>query len=490
MLKSVQTSEQFDGAITQATNYRLEAELLGIPLWLLANGHEAQAVQVMRSIGQQPRELFVRHVHRALWAAYAELSKRGLAPTEAWLQQILMQSGDWSTDESDRAAVTVGLLDELAEAGTCKLTMASSDSPMTMVQEIVGELWSLYRRRAVIHSVEDLHHQVTSWTGRTDSDISGAIDEVRQAFALKPDSQESAQTLSQLVRRDIQVIERQMSGEEPEQRIISGFSSLDNLTGGFVRGNLVILAARPAMGKTSLALDLSLFAAGGDVLTAFFSFEMSRQELTRRIVSKACRIPVLRMRHGNLTDWQLDGYRSHFGEGSDLPLIIDDANYTPDGIEARIRHFNTLVHPGRVKLAVCDHLQIMGTRDKTRYERRDRQLATYTGQLKEMAKRLDLVIVCLSQLNRQSENRPPDQRLPRLSDLRESGAIEADADVVLGLYRKHVDSQNEADRNHADLVILKNRSGPTGRIPLTWNGALATFTDPAGRDAEVNLEHI
>ncbi len=488
-IRPLEKSQQFDDAISGARNDALAAALIGFPLWLEANGYEAEAVQVMRFIAQQPKDLFVRHIHRLLWTAYEELSKRGLAPTRAWLQQTLMESGAWSTNESDRASVSAGLLEELAEAGSCKLSM-KVDRLMPLVEDNTAKLWSFYRQRSVICAAEDLHRQVTSLQGRTDEDISEAIDAVREAFALRPDSQETASTLNTLIKQDIISIECQMSGEAPEECIFSGFPSLDNLTGGFVPGNLIILAARPAMGKTSLALDVILTIAEADNLTVYLGFEMSRRELVRRIVSKICRIPVLKMRHGTLTDWQLDGYRKSFSEGTDLPLIIDDANHTPDAIECRVKYFNTLASPARVRLVIVDHLQIMGVKDRTRYERRDRQLATYTGQLKDLAKRLDLVVLCLSQLNRQSENRPPDQRLPRLADLRESGAIEADADVVLGLYRRHLDTQADEDRTHADLVLLKNRSGPTGRISLTWSGELAMFTDPSGHADRADLEHI
>jgi replicative DNA helicase len=473
-LKPVHNNEQYRGAISGATNYRLEAELLGIPLWLQREGYEAAAQEVAAFIARQSRDLFVQHVHRMMWDAYQELTNRSVPLSESWIQQITQATEQWSDDESQHGMITPGLLDELTEGGSCKLTMQLSDSPMLLVREIVRELWSLYRRRQVIDAVEDLHREVTDWHPGNEMEIAEKIEELQREFSQRQSREDTASTLNNLIQADIAEIE---SGQEPE-RILTGFPSLDNLTGGFQPGNLVVPAARPAMGKTSLALDMSLNIANADYLTAYFSFEMTRKELAKRIVSKLCKIDVLRMRHGNLKDFQIDLYKNQFGKGCEIPLIIDDGNYTPTGIEARIREFNRMAHPAKVRFVVIDHLQLMGANDQTRYERRDRQLATYTGQLKDMAKRLDLIVLLLSQLNRQSANRPSDERLPRLSDLKESGSIEQDADLCVGLYRRYPDTQAAEDLNHADLVIMKNRSGPTGKISLTWVPNLAKFTDP------------
>jgi len=479
MLKPVKKSQEFKGAISEATNYGLEASLVGVPLWLQQNGHDSDAQAVMRYISRQPQELFVRHIHRVLWTAYGALSSRDLPPSEAWLQQVLSELGEWSTDESART-VTPGLLDELAEKGTCRLTVGLGDSPMSLVNDVTDELWALYRKRQVIHAVEDLYRQVTTeWNPSTEQDVAASIEDLQRRFNQRPEREETASTFNELVQADIKALERQLDGEEPE-RILTGFLTLDRLIGGFDRGNELVLAARPQMGKTSLALDIALHMAKQGRLVVYFSFEMTRRELVRRIVSKECRLNVLRLRHGNLEPWQMDQYKDQFGKGSNLPLIIDEDNYTPSGIETRIRDFNRMASPARVEFLIIDHLQLMGSRDPTRYERRDRQLATYTAGLKDMAKRLSVPVLVLSQLNRQSENRPLNERLPRLSDLRESGAIEADADVVLGLYRKYPDTQADADQSHADLIILKNRSGPTGRLSLTWIPHLAKFSDPSG----------
>jgi replicative DNA helicase len=478
MLKPVPKTDDFKGAISEATNYTLEAELIGQPLWLWRNGHEAEALDVAAFIAKQPRELFVRHIHRVLASVYDELCGRGLPLSDGLIQQVAHETGKWSQDEANGAAITPGLVDELTEAGSCKCTLAVGDSAMSLAQEIARELWGLYRKRRVIHATEDLLALVTNWNPGIEPDIAEGIEAVQTAFNERPVREETASSLHSLVEADIEKLERQLAGEEPE-RILTGFPSLDRILGGIQPGNLIVLAGRPSMGKSALALDMGLNLIRDDRVIAFFSFEMTREELIRRLASKICRINVLRLRHGSLESWQFDQYRNTAQKIANLPLIIDEGNFTPTGIERRIRDFNRMLTHARVEFVIIDHLQLMGTGDITRYERRDRQLATYTGQLKDMAKRLGIPVLLLSQLNRQSANRPQDEKLPRLSDLRESGSIEQDADAVIGIYRKFPDTQNPADESHADIVVLKNRSGPTGKISLEWVPTLAMFIDPS-----------
>ncbi len=493
MLRPVKKSQEYKGAISQAFNCALEESLLGLPLWLQREGHDMDALKAARFIARQPQELFVRHVHRLLWTAYGSLTSRDVPLTDAWIQQVVSEVGGWSEDEADRAAVTSGLLDELAEKGTCKLTVELGENPLNLVREIVGELSTLYRRRQVIHAVEDLYQKATTWNASTEQAISEAFDAVGKALNQRPASEETAKTLNQLVRADLHDLERQQLGEAPE-RLVTGFPSIDEVLGGLLPGNLVVYAGRTSMGKTSLVLQTSLNIAKAGHLVVYFTLEMTNSELCRRILSQECRINVLTMRHGDLQEWQLNSVRSRFGDGCQIPIIFDDGNYTPAQIETRLRDFNRMVAPARVAICVVDHLGLMGRRDKTRYDRHDLRLRSYTGELKDLAKRLNLTVLLLSQLNRQSAN---EQRAPRLSDLRDSGSIEEDADVVLGIYRPFLDTKIEADKPHAELWALKNRSGPCGKVNLTWHPALAMFTDSANAGrcheddaAEGNLDHI
>jgi len=489
MLKPVKEKTEFRGAIANATHYGLEGQLLGMPLWLLAEGYEAESLDVMRYIAKQPRELFAKHVHRKLWEVYESLSTRGLLPTEAWIEQEGRSLDCWSDNHRQGGVLTVSFLLEIQEAGTSKLAMQLDETAMPLARETAGELRDLYQRRQVIEEVEGLHASVVeNWHPGTRAEIGERIESVQQKFHARPSREESAGLVGPMIRDDIQEIERQLETGDTNQGYSTGFMALDRIIGPLQAGNLAIVAARPSQGKTSLALDISLSLAKQDCITAFFSFEQTRRELVRRITSKECGIDVLRMRHAQLEDWQIAMIKKQFGDDSDLPLLIDEQNYTPGQIESRIREFNRLLNPGRVECAVIDHLQLMGTSDKQRYERRDRQLAAYTGALKDLSKRLGLTTICLSQLNRQVENRPLDQRHPRLSDLRESGAIEQDADIIVGIYRRFPDTQKPEDANHAELCVLKNRSGPCGVVEAQWIGTLAKFVDKP-QDGEAPLEN-
>jgi replicative DNA helicase len=478
-MRPVNNTSNCRGDISEACNASLEASLLGAPPWLLSEDHEEQAVAVMRYITRQRQEIFVKHIHRCLWECYESLAMRDLPPTEAWIEQEARKLNCWSPDENSKGLITAGWLDELREQGSCRHHLKLGEPALTMAREVVSELSELFRRRQTIHGVQELYSKVTeNWHGPAEAEIAELIETVQFAFNSRPKQSETAVLVSTLVQQDIQELERQITGEIVPPTIKTGFTSLDRILGGLLPGNLAICAARPGAGKTSLALDVALAAAHEDHFTLFCSFEMTRRELTRRIVSKKAKIDVLRLRHGDIEWWQLDLIKQIFGPSSSLELVLDEANYTPRTLEARIREFNRLINPGTVELVVIDHIQLMGTRDTTRYERRDRQLAEYSGQLKDMAKRLGLTVLCLSQLNRQSENRPLEQRAPRLSDLRESGSLEQDGDVILGLHRRFLDTQDPTDAHHAELRVLKNRSGPTGLVRLQWVPHLAKFTSP------------
>jgi len=473
MLKPVKQSQQFKGAISNATNYQLEGELLSVPLWLYRSGYEEEAGKVLRFLAQVPGELFVRHVHRQLRAAYEALATRGLPLTDGFLQQLLSDAGSWTDHEEDRSKVSPGFLAELEENCPVRLTVRLGEPVFPLVKEMTLELGKLFHRRQVIHASEGLLQKATDWNEGNEAVVNDAFEELARAFNQRPGQQNTAATVSELIHADVKQI---ASGIEPD-RLMTEFPSIDKPTGGFMPGNLVVLAARTSMGKTSLALDFVVNMAKRDVFCFYNSIEMTRVELARLLGAKDSRVNVLRLRHGALENWQLDAYRDCAGRDWAVNIIVDEGNLTPNGIEAKVRDFNRRLHPFQIGLIVVDHLQIMGAGDKTRYERHDLRIGAYTGQLKDMAKRLGCVVLLLSQLNRQSAQRTDDQRLPRLSDLRGSGSIEQDADCVIGLYRKFLDTRNDADKNRAQIAILKNRSGPLGDGELHFSPELAMFSE-------------
>jgi replicative DNA helicase len=261
----------------------------------------------------------------------------------------------------------------------------------------------------------------------------------------------------------------------------SGFRDLDLLTHGFHPGNMIVLAARPAVGKSTLGLDIARHAAIHENKCAvIFSLEMSKSEITMRMLSAEARVGLNNIRSGQLSDDDWAKLARRMGEISDAPLFIDDSpNLSMMEIRAKARR---LKQRHNLKLIVIDYLQLMTSGKKV--ENRQQEVSEFSRQLKLMAKELDIPVIAISQLNRGPEQRT-DKR-PMLSDLRESGSIEQDADVVILLHREDMyDSQNR--QGEADLHVAKHRNGPTRTIKVSAQLHFARFTDMAenpgaGRD--------
>ena len=261
----------------------------------------------------------------------------------------------------------------------------------------------------------------------------------------------------------------------------TGFRDLDLLTHGLHPGNMIVLAARPAVGKSTLGLDIARHASIHENKTSvIFSLEMSKSEITMRMLSAEARVGLNSIRSGQLSDDDWAKLARRMGEISDAPLFIDDSpNLSMMEIRAKARR---LKQRHNLQLVVIDYLQLM-TSGK-RVENRQQEVSEFSRQLKLMAKELDVPVIAISQLNRGPEQRT--NKVPMLSDLRESGSIEQDADVVILLHREDMyDSQNR--QGEADLIVAKHRNGPTRTITVTAQLHFARFTDMAanpgsGRD--------
>jgi len=243
--------------------------------------------------------------------------------------------------------------------------------------------------------------------------------------------------------------------------VTTGFKELDILTNGLHPSNMIVLAARPAMGKSTLGLDIARNASIHNKATSvIFSLEMSRSEITMRMLSAEARVPLNSIRSGQLSDEDWARLARRMGEISEAPLFIDDSpNLSMMEIRAKARR---LKQRHDLKLIIIDYLQLM-TSGK-RVENRQQEVSEFSRQLKLLAKELEIPVVAISQLNRSPEQRS-DKR-PMLSDLRESGSIEQDADVVILLHRDDVyDSQNRP--GEADLMVAKHRNGPTKTITVS-----------------------
>ncbi len=252
--------------------------------------------------------------------------------------------------------------------------------------------------------------------------------------------------------------------------IPTGFNEFDKLTAGLQPGDLVIIAGRPSMGKTTLAINIAENAAiGARIPTAVFSMEMPSQQLAFRMISSLGRVDQTHLRTGKFPDEDWSRINTAVQLMSDAPIYIDDSpGLSPTEIRARARR---LKRESNLGLIVLDYLQLMQVHGNT--ENRATEISEISRSLKSLAKELSVPIIALSQLNRSVEQRQ-DKR-PVMSDLRESGAIEQDADLIVFIYREEVYKPDTPRKGIADISIAKQRNGPIGEFPLTFVGRFTKF---------------
>lgn len=250
--------------------------------------------------------------------------------------------------------------------------------------------------------------------------------------------------------------------------VTTGFRDLDTLLGGFQRSDLIILAGRPSMGKTAIALEIMRNMAAAKKRVAFFSLEMSQQQLVSRLLASQSGVGLWDMRTGKLTDEEFAKLSEGTGVLSDFDIFIDD---TPGAniVELRTKARRLYMEQGLDAIFV-DYLQLI--QGNTR-EGRTQEVSQISQELKNMARELRVPVVSLSQLSRKTEDRP--DKIPQMSDLRDSGSIEQDADVVMFIHRDEYYDPETEKKGIAELIIAKHRNGPTGRVELAFVKEMASF---------------
>lgn len=278
--------------------------------------------------------------------------------------------------------------------------------------------------------------------------------------------------ISKIIENNIDTLEERQGNKALVTGVPTGYTLLDNMTSGFQKSDLLILAARPSMGKTALALNIARnVSVDANIPTAIFSLEMSKEQLSMRMLCSEARIDSSRLRSGFFSREDWDDLTEAAGLLSEAPIFIDDS---PDISAMEIRaKARRLKMDKDIGLIIIDYLQLMKGRSSA--ERRDLEISEISRSLKALAKELDLPVLALSQLNRKLEERS-DKR-PQLSDLRESGALEQDADVVAFIYRDEVynKDKNNPNRGKAELIVAKQRNGPVGMVPLAFLGTYTRF---------------
>jgi replicative DNA helicase len=281
-------------------------------------------------------------------------------------------------------------------------------------------------------------------------------------------------------------IERLQRGGESITGVPSGFKDLDELTAGFQQSDLVIVAARPSMGKTAFVLNIAQNAAlDKNIPVAFFSLEMSKESLVQRLLTSEGRVDAQRLRKGRLHDDEFVRLGRAAGMLSHAPIWIDD---TPGisllEMRSKARRLKT---DNDIGLVVVDYLQLMT--GPSNQESRQQEISYISRSLKSLARELKVPVLALSQLSRAPEQRTGENKRPQLSDLRESGAIEQDADLVMFIYRQEmydgpVDKDGNSLEGRAEIIVGKQRNGPTGFVNLYFNKTYTRFENYSARSAE------
>jgi len=277
-------------------------------------------------------------------------------------------------------------------------------------------------------------------------------------------------SLKEILPGTVDRLDRLQHSKDDITGIPTGFKALDEITSGLQPGDLVIIAARPSMGKTSLAMNIAENAAiGHKKATAIFSMEMSAEQLSFRMIGSVGRVNQTKLRSGNLSDEDWTRVGSTITMMSSAPIFIDDApGLSPTEVRARARR---LKRTDNLELVIVDYLQLMAVSGTS--ENRATEISEISRGLKALARELNVPVVALSQLNRAVEQRP--DKTPQMSDLRDSGAIEQDADVIIFIYREEQYDKDTPRKGVADIIVGKQRNGPTGTLNLTFLGEYTKF---------------
>lgn len=325
--------------------------------------------------------------------------------------------------------------------------------------------------RALINAGNEIAGSAFSTDGRAASDILDEAERVVFEIAEKGSrGKQGFKSLKQILPDAVDRIDLLHQSEGEITGISSGYHEFDKLTAGLQSGDLVIIAGRPSMGKTTLAINIAENAAiGSKIPTAIFSMEMPSEQLAFRMISSLGRVDQTHLRTGRFPDEDWSRINTAVQLMSEAPIFIDDtAGLSPTEIRARSRR---LQREHGLGLIVVDYLQLMQVPGNK--ENRATEISEISRSLKALAKELMVPVIALSQLNRGVEQRT-DKR-PVMSDLRESGAIEQDADLILFIYREEVYNQDTPRKGVADISIAKQRNGPIGDFPLTFVGRYTKF---------------
>jgi replicative DNA helicase len=450
------TADRQDGPAERVPPYSQEAEAAVLGGILLNNDALFVVQEVLRS------EDFYVEAHRRVYSAIEDLSKRSLPVDHVTLGNELSLRGD--LEKIGGAAALDGLTDRVA-------TVANVEHYARLVREKAAV-------RRMIYAAQQVVADGFGDFGDAEDFLDGAEASIFRAAQQRVGS--GYTHVAPAVKKAFDELDAARGRKGEVTGLPSGFAALDRLTAGFQRSDLIIVAGRPAMGKTALALNMAFHAAyKAHRPVIVFSLEMSKDQLVRRLFASVGRVDATRMRSNRLEsdDWPRLIQAADMLNRTDL-YLDDSTPMTPLEIRAKSRRLKAEKGLG---LVIVDYLQLMRSGIGRRGDNREQEISEISRSLKGLAKELEVPVIALSQLNRGVESRP-DKR-PMMSDLRESGAIEQDADLILFVYRDEVYNKDTEDKDVAEIIVGKQRSGPTGIARLRFTSRFTRFDNLAQDEA-------
>src|ERR1700722_14233427 len=445
---------QTDDILRRLPPQNIEAEQSVLGAVLLENEAINQALEILTA------DDFYRETHREIFRAMMELSDHN-NPVDA----ITL------TDALRTKSV-------LEQVGGPAYIAELADSVPTAAN--VGHYARIVREKAVLRSLATIATDIASSAYEANANVDEFLDTAEHRIfeiserRIKP----SFHTMPELTRESLRILERLYENRELVTGVPTGFKDLDTLTAGLQPSDLIVLAARPSMGKTALALNIAAYAAMDAEPkrgVAFFSLEMSKEQLVLRMLCSEARVDSAKARAGYLSERDFPKLAQAAARLSEANIFIDDSSDTTAiTLKAKCRRL-ARDRSNNLGLVLVDYLQLM--RSARPGESREKEIAEISRSLKALAKELKLPVIALSQLNRQVETRP--ERRPLLADLRESGAIEQDADVIAFIYRDEVYHRDTKEPGVAEVIVAKQRNGPTDTAKLTWQSQFTRFENYA-----------
>ena len=432
----------------------LEAERAVLGAILMDNESIYAVMEILDS------SAFYQPSHRLIFGTMLELSERGDPIDIVTLSERLRSAG--SLDKAGGPDYIPTLADEVPTAAG------------------VANYATIVREKATLRSLIEASTEIVHNCFETPGEVDQVLDDAeRRIFAISEQRIRSGfLSMKEIVKSSFKTIELLYEKKEHITGVPSGFADIDDITSGFQPSDLIIIAGRPSMGKTAFSLNIAQYASMHKEKTvAVFSLEMAKEQLVMRMLCSEARIDAHRLRSGFLgqTDWPK--LSTAAGRLADASIYIDD---TPaiSSMEMRAKTRRLKAEKG-LDLVIVDYLQLMSGRS-TRSDNREQEISEISRSLKALAKELAIPVLALSQLNRGVESRM-DKR-PILADLRESGAIEQDADVIMFIYRDEVYNKDTMDKGIAEVIIGKQRNGPVGTKKLTWLDKYTRFEDLTTRE--------